>query len=150
MNNENMTTNIENMEIKKNIAEKLFPGLVLTPDEIEKRYPPRELEEGAMVTRIAPSPTGFMHIGGLYAALISERLAHQTSGVFYLRIEDTDKKREVEGSAVLIPSSLEHYGIKIDEKSRECIDSPSKIKNIEKEKDKIHVNFYGLDFDSDK
>jgi len=103
------------MENRKNIAEKLFPNVTLTPEEIEKKYPPRELPEGAMVTRIAPSPTGFMHIGGLYAALISERLAHQSKGVFYLRIEDTDKKREVEGSSVLIPKSLEHYDIKIDE-----------------------------------
>lgn len=115
-NNESINTGkIENMEVRKRIAEKLFSGLALTTEEIEKRYPPRELKDGAMVTRIAPSPTGYMHIGGLYAALISERLAHQNDGIFYLRIEDTDKKREVEGSAILIPSSLEHYGIRIDE-----------------------------------
>ena len=107
--------NIEEKETKRKIIEKLFPDLLLIPEEIEKKYPPRNLENGAMVTRIAPSPTGFMHIGSLYTALISERLAHQTKGVFYLRIEDTDKKREVDGSAILIPISLNHYGIKIDE-----------------------------------
>jgi glutamyl-tRNA synthetase len=112
MNPENPTNN--NME-KIKIIKELFPESLPTSNEIEKRYPPRELKDGAMVTRIAPSPTGFMHIGGLYAALISERLAHQTDGVFYLRIEDTDKKREVEGASELITESLEHYGIKIDE-----------------------------------
>ncbi|NUQ57613.1 MAG: glutamate--tRNA ligase [Candidatus Paceibacter sp.] len=84
-------------------------------EEIERKYPPRQLKEGMMVTRIAPSPTGFMHIGSLYTALVSERLAHQTGGVFYLRIEDTDKKREVEGAVDLIINSMNHFGVKIDE-----------------------------------
>jgi len=106
---------MKNSEIKKEIIEKLFPEPLPAPDEIEKKYPPRNLGEGAMVTRIAPSPTGFMHIGSLYASLISERLAHQTGGVFYLRIEDTDKKREVAGAAELIVRSLEHYMIRTDE-----------------------------------
>ncbi|MDD3032364.1 MAG: glutamate--tRNA ligase, partial [Candidatus Pacebacteria bacterium] len=79
------------------------------------KYPQRKLKEGAMVTRIAPSPTGFMHIGSLYTALISERLAHQTDGIFFLRIEDTDKKREVEGASKLITKSLDYYNIKTDE-----------------------------------
>lgn len=100
---------------KSEIIKKLFPELLPLPSEIEVKYPDRELIEGAMVTRIAPSPTGFMHIGGLYAALISERLAHQTGGRFYLRIEDTDKKREVGGATKIIIDSLEHYGIRIDE-----------------------------------
>ena len=106
---------MEELENRKKVIEKLFPGQLPTPVEIEGKYPPRELKEGAMVTRIAPSPTGFMHIGVLYAALISEKLAHQTDGIFYLRIEDTDKKREVEGASGLITKSLEHYGIKTDE-----------------------------------
>lgn len=110
-----MNNDIENEENRKRIIEQLFPEQLPTTEELEGKYPPRELKEGAMVTRIAPSPTGFMHIGGLYTALISERLAHQTEGVFFLRIEDTDKKREVAGASELISSSLKHYGIKIEE-----------------------------------
>lgn len=108
-------TNMENLELKAKIIEKLFPEELPSISEIEKRYPSRELKEGAMVTRIAPSPTGFMHVGSLYTALISERLAHQSGGVFFLRIEDTDKKREVEGASDLITKSLNYYGIRIDE-----------------------------------
>ena len=103
------------MENKEKIIENLFPEVLPEIDEVEKKYPQRNLKEGAMVTRIAPSPTGFMHIGSLYTALISERLAHQTDGIFFLRIEDTDKKREVEGASKLITKSLNHYGIKTDE-----------------------------------
>ena len=99
----------------KTIAQMIFPNLELTIKDLENRYPARELPVGAMVTRIAPSPTGFMHIGGIYAALISERLAHQSRGVFYLRIEDTDKKREVEGATELIVNSLKEFNINIDE-----------------------------------
>ena len=73
------------------LAERLFPQIQLTPDDIEARYPARQLPEGAKVTRIAPSPTGFMHMGNLYGAIVDERLAHQSGGVFYLRIEDTDQ-----------------------------------------------------------
>lgn len=112
---ENLTKNMEKQEIKRQIIEKLFPEPLPDLSEIEKKYPPRELKEGEMVTRVAPSPTGYMHIGVLYTSLISERLAHQTGGVFYLRIEDTDKKREVPGSVALIIESLERYGIKVDE-----------------------------------
>ncbi|MDD2766272.1 MAG: glutamate--tRNA ligase [Candidatus Moranbacteria bacterium] len=106
---------MNNQKNKRTILEKLFPKQLPTIEAIEKRYPPRKLKEGAMVTRIAPSPTGFMHIGGIYTALISERLAHQTDGVFYLRIEDTDKKREVEGASNLIASALKSYNINTDE-----------------------------------
>lgn len=101
--------------IKQEIIERLLPEKRETPAELEERYPARQLPEGAVVTRFAPSPTGFMHIGGLYSALISERLAHQSGGVFYLRIEDTDKKREVAGASGLITGSLAHYGIPVDE-----------------------------------
>ena len=68
------------------LAELLFPNLELTPEDIEKRYPARNLPEGAKVTRVAPSPTGFMHLGNLFSALVGERLAHQSKGVFFLRI----------------------------------------------------------------
>ncbi len=97
------------------LAEKVFPQLAFTPEELEQKYPKRTLPAEAMVTRVAPSPTGFMHIGGLYAALISEMLAHQSGGVFYLRIEDTDKKREVEGARELIVSSFHDFEIAVDE-----------------------------------
>jgi len=102
-------------ELKKEIISTVFPEQLKTPDELESLYPPRELPEGAKVTRIAPSPTGFMHIGHLYIGLISERLAHQSEGVFYLRFEDTDKKREVEGSKGLAIQSLSYFDIVGDE-----------------------------------
>ncbi len=95
--------------------DKIFPNPLPTIDEIENKYKRRTLPDGAKVTRVAPSPTGFMHIGGIYAGLINERLAHQSEGVFFLRIEDTDTKREVEGATELICSSLANYGIKADE-----------------------------------
>lgn len=97
------------------LIDKIFPDPLPSVEEIEKKYAPRALPEGAKVTRIAPSPTGFMHIGGIYSALISERIAHQSGGVFYLRIEDTDTKREVEGATDLISSSLGAYGLAPDE-----------------------------------
>jgi glutamyl-tRNA synthetase len=93
----------------------LFPEDLPTPADWEKKYPPRQLADGAMVTRVAPSPTGFVHFGGLYASLISERLAHQSGGIFILRIEDTDKKREVAGTAELFAAALQQYGIISDE-----------------------------------
>ena len=102
-------------ETKMQIIERLFPNLETTPEEVENRYPPRNLESSAKVTRVAPSPTGFMHIGGIFAALISERLAHQSGGIFFVRIEDTDKKREVEGVAQLITESLARFNIPVDE-----------------------------------
>lgn len=95
--------------------DKIFPNTLPTVEEIEAKYKRRNLDDGAKVTRIAPSPTGFMHIGGIYTALICERVAHQSNGVFFLRIEDTDTKREVEGATALICSSLANYGIIPDE-----------------------------------
>lgn len=97
------------------LAELLFPDVTLTPEDIEKRYPPRVLPEGAKVTRFAPSPTGFVHFGGLFPSTVSERLAHQSGGIFYLRIEDTDAKREVEGAAQALIKTLAKYGISFDE-----------------------------------
>ncbi|MFM5916774.1 MAG: glutamate--tRNA ligase [Novosphingobium sp.] len=95
--------------------EHFTPQAAFTLDELEARFPPRPLPEGARVTRFGPSPTGSMHIGGLYTSLVSRRVAHQTGGVFYLRIEDTDKKREVEGTVELILDSLATYGLAPDE-----------------------------------
>jgi len=97
------------------LAELIFPTITGTIKELEERFPKRDLPEGAYVTRFAPSPTGYMHIGGLYAAMISSKLARQTNGVFYLRIEDTDKKRELEGGVKEIIRSLASYGIVFDE-----------------------------------
>lgn len=85
------------------------------PEEYEARYPPRALPDGAMVTRVAPSPTGFMHIGGVFVSLINKRLAVQSKGVFYLRLEDTDVKRSIPGAIDTIVDSLDHYGLHPDE-----------------------------------
>ena len=93
----------------------LFPTIDKTPEDYESIYPQRELGEEAKVTRFAPSPTGFLHIGGLFAALISERTAHQSGGKFILRIEDTDKKREVDDGVSKIIEGLKSFGIMIDE-----------------------------------
>ncbi|MEF3311838.1 glutamate--tRNA ligase [Paenibacillus sp. GYB004] len=97
------------------LADLLFPNVTRTPEDVLALYPPRSLPQGAKVTRFAPSPTGFLTIGGLYATMISERLARSSGGVFYLRIEDTDKKREVEGSMADMIESLAAFGIAIDE-----------------------------------
>jgi glutamyl-tRNA synthetase len=103
------------MEQLKELANLLFKDIDKTPEYYYEKYPKRELTEGARVTRFAPSPTGFVHIGGLYSALISERNAHQSKGVFYLRIEDTDKKREIEDGITGIVESLRNFSINNDE-----------------------------------
>ncbi len=97
------------------LAELLFPEIKTLPEDMEIRYPQRDLPEGAKVTRFAPSPTGFVHFGGLFPSTVGERLAHQSGGVFYLRIEDTDAKREVEGAAEGLIRTLATYGIHFDE-----------------------------------
>jgi len=102
------------MDYKK-LADMLFPNITKTIDDFEKLFPERNLEEGAMVTRLAPSPTGFIHLGNLYGAFVDERLARQSNGIFMLRIEDTDDKRKVEGAIEIIISSLEYFGLKFDE-----------------------------------
>ena len=97
------------------IADLLFPNITDIPMDIEARYPCREIAEGAKVTRLGPSPTGFLHLGQAYQALLGERLAHQSDGIFYLRIEDTDSKREVAGAASALIEILAQYGICFDE-----------------------------------
>lgn len=106
---------MKNLNINQEIINKLFSKNPESPEFWERKYPTRNLSDKAVVSRIAPSPTGFMHLGGIYAALISERLAHQNNGIFFLRIEDTDKKREVSGATDLIINSLASYDIKVDE-----------------------------------
>ena len=97
------------------LAEILFPNLSLTVDDIEAKYPQRQLAPGAMVTRLAPSPTGFIHLGNLYGAYADMKLANQSGGVFYLRIEDTDEKREVPGAVEEIINGLKYFGVDFDE-----------------------------------
>ena len=99
----------------KELSELIYPSLKHTPEDYEAMYPARDLPEGAMVTRLGPSPTGFIHLGNLYGAFVDERLAHQSGGVFYLRIEDTDDKRYVENAVETIIGSLDFFGIRFDE-----------------------------------
>ena len=97
------------------LAQLLFPHIKETPGDLEDRYPARRLPEGAQVTRMGPSPTGFIHLGNLYGAFVDERMAHSTGGIFYLRIEDTDDKRYVEGAVETITSALDFFDISFDE-----------------------------------
>lgn len=99
----------------KKLAELLFPDVDKTPDYYEEKYPYRKLPNKAEVTRLGPSPTGFIHLGNLYSALADERIAHKNGGVFYLRIEDTDAKRTVEGAVDLVINSLRYFDIEFDE-----------------------------------
>lgn len=103
------------MDLEK-LASRLIPDDDLPSlEDCERAYPPRKLPEGAEVTRLAPSPTGFIHLGNLYSALADERTAHTTNGVFYLRIEDTDEKRKVEGAVESVIRSLRYFGVNFDE-----------------------------------
>jgi len=97
------------------LAALLFPDVTETPESLEARFPPRRLPEGAVVTRMAPSPTGFVHLGNLVQGLTAERMAHQSGGVLFLRVEDTDAKREVPGAVEVLIDTLQHYGIQFDE-----------------------------------
>ena len=97
------------------LADLLFPNVTDTPDSLEEKYPPRQVPEGAVITRMAPSPTGFVHLGNLVQGLTSERMAHQSGGVLFLRVEDTDAKREVPGAVEVLINTLKHYGIHFDE-----------------------------------
>ncbi len=103
------------MTENQRIAELIFGQLENTTDDYEKEYPPLQLGEGQRVTRIAPSPTGYLHLGVLFTALINRRTADATNGMFYLRVEDTDAKREVEGGMADIINGLVHFGVNIDE-----------------------------------
>lgn len=106
---------LENVAENKEIAELLFPDVENSTEYYESKYPGRTLSKDSRVTRFGPSPTGFVHIGSLFAALVSERVAHQSNGIFYLRIEDTDKKREVNNGIKEITDALSKFSIKIDE-----------------------------------
>ncbi len=97
------------------LADLLFPNVTDTPEMLEERFPLRNAPEGAVITRMAPSPTGFVHLGNLVQGLTSERMAHQSGGVLFLRVEDTDAKREVPGAVEVLIDTLKHYGINFDE-----------------------------------
>ena len=103
------------MKNNEKMAELLLPSIDKTPDYYESLYPERNLKEGGRVTRIAPSPTGYLHLGTLFAALVNRITATSSGGVFYTRIEDTDKKREIEGGIADIIDGLGRFGIEIDE-----------------------------------
>lgn len=99
----------------KDLANLLFPNVTKTIEDYEKIYPERQLKEGAIVSRFAPSPTGRVHMGNLFASFVPEVFARQTDGVFILRIEDTDAKRAIENGIELILDDLKNYNYKIDE-----------------------------------
>ena len=100
------------MTTRKDIADIIFPDVTQTIQDLEKQYPPRE---NPICSRFAPSPTWFLHIGSVYASFVEWKFAKQNGGTFFLRIEDTDQKREVEGAVHLIMSWLKTFGIQIDE-----------------------------------
>ena len=103
------------LEKNKELANLIFPEITETVEDLEKKYPKRILKEGAKVTRFAPSPTGFLHTGALYTLFVNKKIAEQSEGIFYLRIEDTDKKREVEGSVFRFTEELKSFGINLKE-----------------------------------
>jgi hypothetical protein len=97
------------------LSELLFPEITKTPEDLEEIYPPRNLPEGARVTRFAPSPTGYLHIGGLFGALTDVMTSRATKGVAFLRIEDTDKKREIDDGVSAIINGFDAFGVGFDE-----------------------------------
>lgn len=103
------------MSIYNELANVMFPNIEHTPEYYETVYPPRALKEGARVTRIAPSPTGYLHLGTFFTSMVNRMTADATDGVFFFRLEDTDKKREVEGGADDILKGMNDFGLTIDE-----------------------------------
>ncbi len=103
------------MATNKELADLIFPDVKETVKDLEKRYPVRQLPEGAEVTRFAPSPTGFLHTGSLFTALIAYSFAKQSHGVYYFRLEDTDQKREIAGTGLDLVKQLKNFGIVADE-----------------------------------
>ena len=103
------------MATLKDLANLIFPNVNETIEDLEKRYPLRDLEEGSEVTRFAPSPTGFLHTGSLFTTLVTQKVANQSNGVFFIRLEDTDTKREIAGSGKELIDQLSVFGVVPDE-----------------------------------
>jgi glutamyl-tRNA synthetase len=103
------------MVTDKELAELIFPEIKESLSDLENRYPERSLPEGAEVTRFAPSPTGFLHTGSLFTSMICHKVAHQSKGIFYVRLEDTDTKREIEGSGLQLLEQLKEFNVYPDE-----------------------------------
>lgn len=103
------------MPTNKELADLIFPEVKETVKDLEKRYPERNLPEGAEVTRFAPSPTGFLHTGSLFTAMIAHKFAKQTNGIYFFRLEDTDQKREIAGTGLDLIRQLANFGINADE-----------------------------------
>lgn len=103
------------MSTYKDLAELIFPDVKLTIKDLEKRYPPRDLKEGAFVTRFAPSPTGFLHTGSLFTAMVAKKFASQSGGVYFFRLEDTDQKREIQGTGEDLVKQLKTFNVTADE-----------------------------------
>ena len=103
------------MHTYEELANLIFPEITKTISDLEKQYPPRNLSQGQEVTRFAPSPTGFLHTGSLFTSMIAHKVASQSNGVYYFRLEDTDQKREVEGSANQLIDQLKEFDILQDE-----------------------------------
>ena len=97
------------------LAELLFPNITKTPADMEEMFPPRNLKEGARVTRLAPSPTGFLHFGNLFAGMVAYKTAKVSDGIFFVRVEDTDQKRKVEGAIEVMLKGLEAFDVVADE-----------------------------------
>jgi len=119
------------------LADLLFPHVTDTPESLEEKFPLREVPEGAVITRMAPSPTGFVHLGNLVQGLTSERMAHQSGGVLFLRVEDTDAKREVPGAVKVLINTLKHYGIHFDEGA--TIDGDNGIYGPYRQRQRAHI-----------
>ena len=103
------------MTENEKLAQLLFPDIDKTTEYYEEKYPPRNLKEGARVSRFAPSPTGFLHFGNLFSCTIAYKTAKCSDGIFYVRVEDTDQKRKVEGAVETMLKALQTYGITPDE-----------------------------------
>lgn len=95
----------------QSLANLLYPNVKYTPEQLEQMYPKRTLPQDAFVTRIAPSPTGYLHIGNFFSAFLDWQIARTSGGIFFFRLEDTDKKREISGSGLVAISMLHNYGL---------------------------------------
>ena len=99
------------MITNEQLANLIFPEITKTIEDLEKEYPKRNLPAGAEVTRFAPSPTGFLHTGSLFTSMICQKLANQTNGVFYIRLEDTDTKREISGAGEQLLNEMKKFNV---------------------------------------